>query len=194
MRTPRRLAFSIVLVAATTLVACAFVPETRVTRLPTDNPRTTASASPSVTETPASPTPAVRTTAPVPQPEPVADCGGQPIVLDASSPTWTISGTCPDVQIHGSELVIDAEQADAGVVVVAGDRISVRMGAAGSVTVQGNDVFVDADGISSLTIRGDRNTIETRSGVGGVLLQGNDNVVRGSVGQVADEGERNAVG
>ena len=106
----------------------------------------------------------------------------------------TLVGECPEVELQGSDLTIDTTGATVAIMRVSGDRAGGRLGEVGQLTIAGNDTVLAGDRISSLTIRGDRNAVSASGGIEGVLLQGNDNTVAGTVGQLSDEGARNTVG
>lgn len=176
-----------VLAAALLLAGCSLAAEPRATVLPSDG---TASASPTPT---ASPSVTVIVPSPSVVPGDALDCGGHALVITAGSAD-TIVGDCPDVQVQGGDLTLDATGASVAVLQLLGDRLTIRLGDAGQITLAGNDTEVSASDISSLTVRGDRNTVAATGAVADLLLQGNDNTVRGTMGEVSDEGARNTVG
>ena len=123
------------------------------------------------------------------------DCGGAPIVLDEGSASLVISGDCPDVQVNGAGLRVDASAAEVAALVLSGNGISVDLARAGRLSVRGNDMTVSAAEVSEFDVEGDRNTLSASGVVGNVSFRGNDNAVRAaSVGQVSDAGDRNTVG
>lgn len=173
-------------IAALAVGGCALIPGPRVTRVPADapSPRTSVSVTAAPGPGSAQPTP----------PGMGIDCGGRPVVLSAGSPSFTLSGECPDVQVQGPDLAVDLTSASVQSLLVGGDRVTVRAGGIADVTVQGNDTVVSATGIEALVVRGDRNAVISSGGVGSVVVQGNDNTVRGGVGRMSDEGGRNTIG
>jgi hypothetical protein len=179
------------------LTGCAPVSDPRVTRLPSDGPAALPSASSSPAPSPTAPSPTPSTPSSASESAPPApdgtDCDGRPQVLSAGSPALQLTGECPEVQVQGSDLAVDAATARIAILLVQGDRVALTLGTGGQVTVQGNDVELRADEISMLVIRGDRNVV-TAEAVTGVQFQGNDNVVRAPVSQLDDQGMRNVVG
>jgi hypothetical protein len=178
--------------AIVVLSGCGLGPQPVVTVLPTDG-----AAAPSSTPAPSSSVVPVPPTA-VPTPSSDAadavDCAGGPVVLDAGSASLTIRGECPDVQVNGTGLQIDASQADIARLTASGERIVLVLGRVGEATLRGNDIRATATEITAFTVQGDRNTLTASDSVGSVSFRGNDNGVRAaSVGPVSDEGDRNSV-
>lgn len=189
MNLPRAAAAMVLPGAVAVLVACTVLaPQPRLTRLPSDAPESQTSLSASPSAVPEG------TPLPIPGPEAAGGCDGRPVVLTAGSPTLTISGDCPDVQVQGTDLAIDARAASVQTLLIAGDRVSVRAGGVGTLTIRGNDTVVSAAGIDALVVNGDRNAVVAAGGVDSVVVQGNDNTVRGSVDRISDQGGRNSVG
>lgn len=187
MTTTRRRRIVLLLAAAVLLPGCSVLgaAEPRVTRLPTD-----ARATPSPSATAA---PGTTAATPAPPSGDVVECGGGSILITAGSPS-TLVGECPEVEVQGSDLTVDTTGATVAIMRVSGDRAGGMLGDVGQLTIAGNDSVLAGSRISSLTIRGDRNAVSASGGFEGVLLQGNDNAVAGSVGQLSDEGARNTVG
>ena len=191
MMNARRSTAVAAVLAALLLSGCNVIAEEpRATRLPsdarTDSPVPSAPSAPSPSVvTPSPSTPSVTGDA--------LDCGGRPVQVTAGAASVLV-GDCPEIEVQGSGLVLDARDAAVGILRLSGDRIVATAGVVGQVVLAGNDIALTADEISSLTVRGDRNTVAVSGTAAGVLVQGNDNTVAGDVSQLDDQGARNTVG
>jgi hypothetical protein len=116
------------------------------------------------------------------------------VTIDSGSVPAALRGTCAEIDVQGNAVQVDAGAATVAVVSLAGDRIAIELGNAGQVVIRGNDAVVTAVEADRLDIRGDRNVVTVSGTLTAVSFQGNDNVVRGTPGDVSDGGARNIVG
>ncbi len=183
---------------------CSPTPQPVETRLPpgleAQTPRPTV-AVPSPTVVTLSPAPSATA---VPAPSggaggaDVLECGGgENQSVAGSERSVQITGTCGELTVSGSAIVIDASRATITTLRISGDRAQVSAGALGSVVVQGNDGLVTSSAsIDSVDVSGDRTRIEATGDISAVTVRGQDNVVRsgGTVGSTVVEGRGNQIG
>jgi hypothetical protein len=192
----RLLALSGVAALAALLAGCIFVgaPRPADSRLPlSTDEQSVPSAAPSSTTTPLVPSP----TASSPTDAGALDCGdGGSQIASGDDQSFRVAGTCAELTVTGSTLVVDASAATVGTLRISGDRIRVQVGGVDEVTVQGDDGSVtSAAGIERIEIVGDRTIAEAASGIPSVTVRGHDNVVRsgGGVGSVVVSGSGNKI-
>ncbi len=121
--------------------------------------------------------------------------GGNRTVTGAEQ-SVLVTGTCAELTVSGTALVVDASSAEIGTLRLEGDRLRVDAGRADVVTIDGDDATVTAvAGIGKVEVSGDRNTAETAAGIASVTVRGHDNTVHsgGGVGAAVVQGSGNTI-
>lgn len=191
---------------AVVLVACAFSPQPTVTRLPPG--LTDASSAPAVSASAPSVVPAApsSTSAPVastpsgeqPSVGDVVTCAeGDSRSITGSEQTVRVEGSCAQLAVSGSGMMVDATAARIGSLSISGDRVTVDAADVTALSVQGNDGSVtSAASIGSVDLSGDRTRVSAGGAISSVAIRGQDNVVRadGGIGDTTIEGRDNQVG
>lgn len=155
----------------------------------------TGAARPALTAQP----PATTAAAPIPVPTVTSDaadldaaCVDGVARLNGSDLDLTLVGTCPRVEISGTDLDVTLRAAMYDEVVVRGDRNDVEALSVSALSIEGTENEWDGQDAGSLAISGDRNELDFDGTVGAIAVAGNDNEVEAAVlGAIDDAGDRN---
>ncbi len=122
------------------------------------------------------------------------DCAGGDVAISSGDGEYRVTGVCPRVHVDGSDLDVDLEAAEVGVLVVRGDGNEIEAADVAELQVAGQENDIEATSIDVVSIRGDSNTVDSAGTIGRVSVQGNDNDVEGqAVGEVVDRGQGNRI-